>query len=456
MIKLMLAVKEKTEELEISDNAKLRALPWVLGQGVFNTIFALWTFGGSIFLLFLNELGLAKGQIGALLSLFPFCGIIALWFAPMAARIGWKRVFIACYGTRKFVMALLLLLPWIIARFGHIAGLWWLASVLVIFSVLRALAETAYYPWTQEFIPNAVRGKFTGLSQVTGTLAAGVALFIAGNYIGHGTGLSRYMVLITIGCVSGIIGVLCMIGVPGGAPRLATETGKAHRDEILAVLKDNNFLAFLGGMGGITIGTMLMISFLPLYLKEKLGLSSGTVVMLDTVVMVGGALSSMLWGWAADRVGSRPVLMISLILSLLIPVGWLILPSYISNIVLWCIGFYFIYGVASNGSAVGSMRLLFNSVIPADRSTAYTAVYYAWLGITGGIAPLLAGWILSLFARQSVAYFLNGYELLFLLALILTILGLWSYGRVAPDDKYKTRDLIKIFADKLCNPKKEV
>jgi hypothetical protein len=76
-----------------SDREKIKALPWNLVHGVLTNIFYLWTFGGSVFLLFLSELGLPKGQIGILLSLFPFSGLVALGFAPVAARLGWKRVF---------------------------------------------------------------------------------------------------------------------------------------------------------------------------------------------------------------------------------------------------------------------------------------------------------------------------------------------------------------------------
>ena len=42
-----------------------------------------------------------------LLSLFPFCGLLALGFAPTAAHLGRKRVFILCSGLRNFAMALL-------------------------------------------------------------------------------------------------------------------------------------------------------------------------------------------------------------------------------------------------------------------------------------------------------------------------------------------------------------
>ena len=55
----------------------------------------------------LAELGLPKQQIGFLLSLFPFCGLLALGFAPTAARFGRKRVYVVCYGIRKPVMGLL-------------------------------------------------------------------------------------------------------------------------------------------------------------------------------------------------------------------------------------------------------------------------------------------------------------------------------------------------------------
>ena len=36
-------------------------------------------------------------------------------------------------------------------------------------------------------------------------------------------------------------------------------------------------------------------------------------------------------------------------------------------------------------------RLLLTSVIPEEKNTAYGALYYAWAGLTAGIAPFLAG-----------------------------------------------------------------
>jgi MFS family permease len=164
------------------------------------------------------------------------------------------------------------------------------------------------------------------------------------------------------------------------------------------------------------------------------------------VVMLGGALFSIFRGWAADHVGSRPVLMTSLGIAILLPLGWLVLPRQIANPVFWCGLFYFTFGITASGTAIGAGRLLFNGVIPPEKSTSYTAIYYACLGLTGGIAPLLAGGILSISAGKAGAFgplIVDGYSVLFVLGSVLLFFGLIQYSHVAPDGVYTTREAIR-------------
>ncbi len=263
--------------LPVTERECLRGLPWCLASQTLNSIFAIWTFGGTVFLLFLAELGLPKARIGALLSLFPFCGLLALAFAPLATRLGRKRVFLFCYGTRKFVMAALVLLPWVLDRFG---------------------------------------------------LAAGMALLVAGQVLAGGSGLTRYRVLIGAGCALGLAGVALMAKVPGGAPLAGETAAGAHLANLAGALRDRNFAAYLGGLGGVTI-----------------------------------------------------------------------------------------------------------------------AVYYAWLGLTSGIAPLLAGRILGAWATPrdpGASWLADGHRILFVLAGLLVAVGTWAYQGVRPDDRYRTRDVLLI------------
>jgi len=90
---------------KLTDAEKIRRLPWSVAHSTAGAVFCYFTVFGSVFILFLNELGLPKTQIGFLLSLFPFCGVLALFVAPMIARAGFKRTHIIFFGLRKFVVA---------------------------------------------------------------------------------------------------------------------------------------------------------------------------------------------------------------------------------------------------------------------------------------------------------------------------------------------------------------
>lgn len=437
---------------EVTESEKIRALPWALSSGVLNSFFSLWTFGGSLFVLFLNELGLPKGRIGMILSLFPFCGLLALGFAPVAARLGRKRVFLASYGLRKPVMALLLLLPWITARFGHAPAIVFLSGVIIVFAVLRALAETAFFPWSQEFIPNRVRGRFAAWSAVAGLLASAVALGIASKILGAARGLESYLWLIGAGSALGFAGVLLQGKIPGGAPIPRSPETERHGHNLAMALRDLNFIAYLGGMAGLTIGSAMLISFLPLYVKERIGFEAATVVSMDIVALVGGALASLGWGWLADKVGSRPVLMPACALSLLMPLGWLLLPPSAASVDTFCAALYFVTGVATHGVAIGAGRLLFNSVVPTAKSTAYTSIHYAWLGLTGGLAPLLAGSLLAATATWHSGFMgltIDGYTILFAAAALFIGIGGLLYRRVLPDDRHTTRTAVRSFLNRI-------
>src|SRR5215212_6224729 len=99
--------------IKISTLEKMRRLPWSIATDTANTASMQLTFEGSIFVLFLCQLGLGKRETGLLLSLLPFAGALALLAAPRVARFGYKRTFILFFGTRTITAAALLFIPWV-------------------------------------------------------------------------------------------------------------------------------------------------------------------------------------------------------------------------------------------------------------------------------------------------------------------------------------------------------
>ena len=164
---------------------KLRGLPWSIAANVANTVFSQFTFFGSVFPLFLGELGFSKSQMGFLFSLMPFCGVIAPLIAPATLRFGYKNTYMVFWGTRKIVTTLLLLTPWILAMFGAPVALLFISTITAVFALCRAIAETARVPWVQEYVPNAVQGKYTAMRNIFTSLAGFVSVWVAGLVLGR-------------------------------------------------------------------------------------------------------------------------------------------------------------------------------------------------------------------------------------------------------------------------------
>ena len=174
---------------------KERGLPWSIAANACVTIFSQFTFFGSVFVLFLSELGLSKTEVGGLLSLLPFCGLVALFITPAVARFGYKRTYITFFTLRSVVAAFLLFTPLVVARWSESGALFYVAVIIGLFAISRSIGMTGYMPWAQEFVPSAVRGKYTASNNIFSTLSGFFSVTAAGFVISSIPGLSGFMVL---------------------------------------------------------------------------------------------------------------------------------------------------------------------------------------------------------------------------------------------------------------------
>ena len=431
----------------LTDTEKIQHLPWMLWANTLNVIFCTFTVFGSAFLLFLNELGMDKTRIGILLSLMPFCGLIALFIAPIVAQFGLKRIFLIFFGIRKFVIGLLLLTPFIISRFGYPAALRWVGGIIFLFAFCRAVAETASYPWTQEVIPNSVRGKFGGIQGIISTLVQIAAVAVVSYVVGRFAGLGKYMVLIASGVITGIAAVVCFSFVPGGKPNPPGPKKVTNLREMLQPLTDRNFILFLTGLALVTLG-MVSSAFIPLFMMEQVGLTLRKVVLLDISTAMGSLLFCYLWGWTADRYGSKPVMLSGLGFMLLGPIGYILLPRHhaYSNLLAGTIAF--MMGIAGTGWGVGSGRYLYVSAVPTARKSSYMAVFYALIGLVGGIGPLLTGRFLDYcqgITGKFLIFNMDSYVPLFVICFLLLSAGMVFLTQVRSDGALPTRKFLGMF-----------
>ncbi|CAN5848970.1 hypothetical protein BH10CHL1_BH10CHL1_09310 [soil metagenome] len=406
---------------------KLRGLPWSYGCNAANTVFTQFTYFGSTFILFLDMLGLSKSDIGFVLSLIPFSNLLALFLAPVTARFGYKRAFVLFFGLRKIVTIPLLLTPMVVAMFGPRMAFFFVAGVVGLFAAFRTVEETAYYPWYQEFVPNSVRGKYSATSNIVTALVGVISVAVAGYVVEQSHGLSGFMGLIVVGIGFGLLSTWSASHIPGGAPVVVDKTKPAAGRNIGDALRDPDFIRYLLGLALITLSTTPVASFLPLFLQEKVGISSGNVVLVQMGTLLGTLSSSYLWGWAADRYGGRPVMLTGVVLFVLMPFLWWIMPRHIIWSLPLALTISFMQGLANLGWGIGATRLLFGSVVPMAKRNDYLAVWFAWAGLTAGLSQFVGGWILD-FAHNITFQFafltVDQYAILFAIGIITALLSL--------------------------------
>jgi HEAT repeat protein len=171
-------------------------------------------------------------------------------------------------------------------------------------------------------------------------------------------------------------------------------------------------------------------------MEREVGLSDSQVMLLTIGATLGGLAATYLVGWASDRYGSKPLMLTGLYIKILMPVAWLLMPraSVLSFPIAMAVSV--VNGGADIAWAIGSGRLLYVRVVPEAKKTEYMAVYYALMGLIGGLSQVAAGRVLDYTAGlsgQFLFFTIDPFSPLFVFGLALTIISAVIFTRVQAD-----------------------
>lgn len=427
-----------------SDYDKLRRLPYFYGFSVLTSTAVLCTVQAPL-ALFAAELGLGEDQIGLLGGIMPAFQVLGVAALPLVMAIGSRRMAAFSLLARYSFLALFLIAPLYAA--DPQAAFLLLLTGMVGFSLMRTLAEAALVPWTQEIMPRSVRGKTFGRLALAYLPVALIASWFIQLWLDSQTGLDRFYPVFVVGIAVGILGALSLFGLGGGAPRKA-RGGSGNRQSLLEPLKDRNFLIYLYSSGTQFLVFMAINLFMLLYFRQRLGMSSGQLVLMAALTPVGAALGSVAAGWFVDRYGTRAIRIAlqigQIILLLAMPFIHPDLPAL--DVVVAAV-FLFFGILFQAGISVTNIYML--NVVPPDSKESYMSLHYSIDGLVAGGVTFAAGFLLAWLADNPIVLFgntLGNFEVLFVLAALISASSALAFAMLREEGAISVRDFVGLLS----------
>lgn len=432
-------------QTELTDYAKLSRLPFFYSYAVLTATAVLCSVGAPL-VLFAAEIGVDADRIGLLGGIMPFFQVLGVASLPVIIHFGTRRVAALALLIRYLFLLPLFLTPFFLSSPNLAFGL--IFASMVGFAVCRTLSEAAASPWSQEIIPRLVRGQIGGRVALAYLPVALIGSFLIQLWLDSQSGIGRFYPVFAVGIVIGIFGALSLFGLKGGAPKATQARWTQTLGELRVPLRDRNFLWFLYSSGSQYLIFAALNIFMLLFFRERLGISSGQLVLMAALIPVGSAGGSFATGWFVDRHGTRAIRITLQVLQVVMLLALPFAHAGIPGIELLAGLAFFLFGFLVQGAIMAGNIYMLNYVPPENRES-YMALAYSSDGLFGGGLTVLSGVLVHHFESSGVsigAVFLGGYEMLFAIGAVITASSAAVFALLREEGATGVRDFLGQFS----------
>ncbi len=382
---------------------RLVTLAWGFGSAW------LWIAAGAAMTRFAKEVGTPDWAFG-LLAAVPFLGALtqlpASWY--INAHGGRRTMFLWCCTVGRLMFVAIGLVPWVLPQ----AWGWWPPVILMLLLAHALMQATgpAWLNWMSDLIPRRVRGRyFARRAQLVTPVAIGASLGSAWLLDwAHAQDAADLMLRVTSALlmVAGVLGALDIlvflwIKDPYEAQH-KHERPPAKMADLFTPLRDRGFRHFLGFNFSFILATGFMGQYLWLYVLDHLGwsnlLANAGVLAVPMVLQL---FTRPAWGRLCDRLGKKPVLLVSGAAVAFGSVGWMAMTP-----TLWWPGFLLVALVvmAWPGTELANFNFLLEFSKDTDKSRkgerSGGAQAAALFSVSNAVAGGLSGVIGAVIAAQ--------------------------------------------------------
>ena len=371
----------------------------LLKFGFFNA--TTWMIGlGTPLVLLAGQLGASSFEVGLAYAFVFLLLPVQILATSTLPRFGYKRQVMFGWATR----GVFLLIPLGIAWMAPTEPARWMVYALVasafFFSLFRSMGSCGVMPLIYSTLPERVRGRYFSTDQAITGLSGILTLLFCSL-------LFRYLPIYQaffwqyLYAIAGVFFTVFYLSRVKDPPKPKETSLKAILSETPVIcLRRSAFRQYLVFM----IASSLMgTAFVPLkayYLKIEANVPADLILVYTAIQYAGAILGTLLMRNRIDRIGVKPVFRISLTLSVLISVFWYFLVTGHARLLHLLPLAYFLFGVSASQWITAHLKYL-PRVCNDERQALHVSVHSAVIGLIGGLAPIIWGYLVKLPGGQA-------------------------------------------------------
>ncbi len=354
---------------------------------------------GSPMVLYAKGLGASATVLGVMTGMMPLLVIFQIPAAHYVQRVGYKRFVLAGWGTRVLFIFAMTLVPLGAGFVNAASRLALILALLFGFNLSRGISSCAWLPWITSLVPGPARGRYLSLDAAFTNVASFCAFVVGAACLGPQPRPWRFSVLFIFSGLMGAVSLLFLKKIPEAETpdEIRVSTMRVPWAEMLRFPPFRRLLRLVMvwsvAYGGLTAFTVA-------FLKVMVAMPEGKILLVTSTSFLGGLCSLWFLGSRLDSLGSKPVLIFSYSVWLVVLAGWAGLAGKVLPLSLAIVlGLQILMGLFAALVSMAHLRLAM-AVIPAMGRNHFFAIYTVLGSLALGLSPIAWGVLIDAVGRH--------------------------------------------------------
>ncbi|MCC6356092.1 MAG: MFS transporter [Verrucomicrobiae bacterium] len=357
---------------------------------------------GSPMVLYAKSLNASATTLGIIAGMMPLMVILQIPAARFVDSVGYRRFVLSGWTVRSVFVALTALVPlgtgWLPAS-SQIALL---LLLLFLFNLSRGISSCGWLPWITALIPAPLRGRYLTMEASMVNAASLIIFSISAWVLGTHPAPWQFSVIFGISATCSGISLIFLNRIPD--ERGVEQVRAAARPRLPDMLRLRPFRRLLAMNIAYAMANGGVLTFAVAFLKGMADWPEQRILLLSSLMFVGGLTNQLLIARLLDRRGSKPVLLFASCFWVITLAGWTAVAGKALPLGHALAGaLMFAIGLAGSMMNLANVRLAMITA-PMEGRSHYFAIFSVVGSVTLGIAPILWGLLVDACGPMAVAW----------------------------------------------------